>query len=145
MGDPGRKYAQERGASKKISEASPLPRSQRRVTGRRGSRGWRIAAHREQNSSVTGSRIFPRVLCDETGRKDRGRWEGSFSAQLCGPNDGVWYGREAEEDIHIVRVILAAKGYVLGMREWIKDPNGKKYHQGDWGSNGGVAKKKSGH
>jgi hypothetical protein len=53
-----------------------------------------------------------------------------------------------EKDIHLVRIILAAKGYcTLDMRELaamgILDPCGEKYHQGDWGSNDGVSKKKS--
>jgi hypothetical protein len=52
-----------------------------------------------------------------------------------------------EKDIHLVGVILAAKGYyALDMRDiahmaGIKDPNGEKYHADDWGSDDGVTKK----
>jgi hypothetical protein len=55
-----------------------------------------------------------------------------------------------EKDVHLVGVILAAKGYyTLNMRDiahmGIKDPGGDKHHPDDWGSNDGVTKKKAEH
>jgi hypothetical protein len=55
-----------------------------------------------------------------------------------------------EKDIHLVGVILAAKGhYTLNMRYTapmgMQDLGGEKYHPGDWGSNDGVTKKKAEH
>ena len=55
-----------------------------------------------------------------------------------------------EKDIHLVRVVLAAKGiYALDMRDiasmGVPDPKGEKYHRDDWKSNDGVRKDVSQH
>jgi hypothetical protein len=53
-----------------------------------------------------------------------------------------------EKDIHVVGVILAAKGYyTLNMRDiahmGVTVPGDKKYHPDDWGSNDGKFKNKA--
>jgi hypothetical protein len=71
-------------------------------------------------------------------RTEEDRWQKSISA--CGM---------AEKDIRAVGVTLAAaKGYyVLNMRDiasvCIHDPDGEKFHQGDWGFNDGKTKQKT--
>jgi hypothetical protein len=138
----GRKYAQSE-ASEKISEASSVPREELEdVDGP----AKEVRRHPESRTQTLQALGVVRGYCAMT-TAEKDEEDGKKALAYSSATTMTVHGF-GEKDIHLVRVILATKGYcTLDMRYiasmGLPVPGDKKYHPDDWGSNDGKSKNKT--